>query len=268
MPGTLGEVTEQVDSMSNSIFEYGAFTVILAVFLVLFIIVVLYIFFTSQKQMKKLMDDNRAQADEASQQFKLLLNSILEDNEKPIIAGGHTKKDIVKTYIDINLVFKDVCKKVQLNLNADRVGIYVFHNGNKSSHGLPFYKMSCIGEWVIRGQGINTRGKKHVDLPLHVFSAIIESLYNTGNYTNIGKVLGNDELAFKEFITGSNILYLYMLSIYDDDDNLAGFSIAEFKDLPEASIVNKIEDKLTDMNNKIRSIIIDSEIQKKLEEDK
>ena len=30
------------------------------------------------------------------------------------------------------------------NIDADRLSVYVFHNGVYSSHGLPFFKASCI----------------------------------------------------------------------------------------------------------------------------
>ena len=256
----LDDVISQVEGISKSIMEYGAFTVILAVFLVLFIAIILALILQSQKQVKQMMKNSEKQSQNMNNLSNELLEAVLGRDKKK-----EDKKDLVKKYIDCGIVFRDSCKTVQQRLEADRVAIYVFHNGNKSLHGLPFFKMSCVGEWVTYGKNVYSRGKSHTELPLHLFSSVIETLYNTGEFTTIGSSK-LDKLTIEEmnmFFGNSKVDQIFVRGIYDEVDNLAGFTICEFAahDLPS---LDEIRASMNTLNETITSIIVDADIQTRL----
>ena len=140
--------------------------------------------------------------------------------------------DIVGAYIKVSLELKDICRTVDLKLGCSRVAIYVFHNGNSSLYGLPFFKMSCISEYYSQTDIHQTRGKNHVDLPLHLFDDIVESLYNHDVYVseNVEDKAKFDS-CIEEFVRYSNAKALAAKGIKNDEGSLAGFIVAEFPNI-------------------------------------
>lgn len=168
-------------------------------------------------------------------------------------------KDIVGAYIDVNIAFKDASRHCLNSIGASRIGIYVFHNGNSSICGLPFFKFSCVHEWTSTGSA-TIRGKYHTDIPLNYFNDFIEDIWKNGYYktTDIEKSV-RDDPSLGEFVAYSKINALYIIGVYDINDKLAGFIIAEF-DKPEDFDVNEVRDheiydSLKQMAGKISPII-------------
>lgn len=260
-------VTENIDgtsdavvSISEAISEYGPLIVIMAVFVVVFILMAVLILRNNAKMMNQLMTDKET-AEETNQKMiekfvsaaleshknenKSNTEALLEDIKKSLeqtnkqkenddnqnLDGEDYHKDIVGAYIDVNMALKDASRKTLSVLNCQRVGVYVFHNGNNSLHGLPFFKMSCIHEWTSRG--CNTlRGKSHTDMPLHLFNDFVEDLYNYGVYKSqdVSKSIIEDP-SLQEFVEFSRTKALYLVAIKDADGILVGFVIAEFEDI-------------------------------------
>lgn len=270
-------VTEDIDktgnavvSISEALSEYGPLIVIMAVFVVVFILMATLILRNNAKMMNQLMAD-KENAEEANKKMidkfvtaalesyenKKQSNTdmLLEDIKKSIQQTNSQNKqddqtpdeedyhkDIVGAYIDVNMALKDASRKALLTLSCQRVGVYVFHNGNNSLHGLPFFKMSCIHEWTSRG--CNTlRGKSHTDMPLHLFNDFVEDLYNYGVYKSqdVSKSSIEDP-SLQEFVEFSHAKALYLVAIKDADGILVGFVIAEFENVDDFE-TNEARDK-------------------------
>lgn len=179
--------------------------------------------------------------------------------QHPVVQQDDYHKDLVGAFIDVNMAFKDASRTALATLNCDRVAIYVFHNGNNSIHGLPFFKMSCIHEWTTRGTN-TLRGKYHTDIPLHLFNDFIENLWKDGIYKADDIEIADDEdKSISEFTAFSNTKALYMIGIKDSDDKLAGFVMAEFAEVdtfnsnPERD--KFVNDALQEMIGKVAPIV-------------
>ena len=146
-------------------------------------------------------------------------------------ATGHEDDyhhDYLGAFIDVNAILKDASRDAVRELKCSRVAIYVFHNGNRSMFGLPFFKMSCIHEWATTG--INTpRSKAHTDLPLHLFNDFIEDLWRYGYYKaqNVDLAIQKDN-SIREFVAYSDTKALYFAAIRDKDGIISGFVVSEF----------------------------------------
>ena len=151
-------------------------------------------------------------------------------NQQSSINDYHN--DIVGAYIKVSLELKDICRTVDLKLGCSRVAIYVFHNGNSSLYGLPFFKMSCISEYMSHSDIHTMRGRTHIDMPLHIFNDIVETLYRNNVYLsqNIEETAKNDD-CIEEFVRYSNVKALIAKGIDNKDGALAGFIVAEFADV-------------------------------------
>ena len=189
---------------------------------------------------------------------------IVHDDDEDNHDEHEKKKDIVQMYMNINFIFKEACKSTLSKIRADRVGIYVFHNGNTTMHGLPFFKMSCIGESIIFSNGINSKGKSDTDIPLHMFSNIIEDLYRKGEYYSSRN---SNEPILADFIANSKINFVFIKGIYNTKDNsLAGFTISEFNNIPVVEDdIDAIRRAMSDLNDKIRDIIVNPQVKYNLE---
>ena len=260
----IGDSSNAVVSISKAISEYGPLIVIMAVFVVVFILMATLILKNNAKMMNQIMTDKEAAETTNQQMIEKFVTAALEnhgvsgnsssvesllkdikssledqkrkkekedDHQLDNNRGDDYHRDIVGAYIDVNMAFKDASRKTLSILDCQRVGIYVFHNGNNSLHGLPFFKMSCIHEWTTRG--CNTlRGKSHTDMPLHLFNDFVEDLYNYGVYKSqdVSKSMEEDP-SLEEFIEFSHTKALYLLAIKDADGILVGFVIAEFENV-------------------------------------
>lgn len=257
----VGEMTDGVTNIAKAISEYGPLVVLMAVFLVIFLALVVLVLRSNSKMMTQIMNRQRT-SDELDQKIinKFVENALAtqktnhdtevkelveeikeaiklrdasEEHRDPNTDSSNNDyhKDLVGAYIDVNMAFKDASRSALNALHCDRIAIYVFHNGNKSMHGLPFFKMSCVHEWTTHGSN-TLRGKSHTDMPLHLFNDFIENLWKYGVYKteDVQKSIHEDP-SLKEFIAFSNTESLYMVSIKDDEGALSGFVVAEFEQI-------------------------------------
>lgn len=261
----INNVASGVKDISEAIYNYGIAIVVIGVFFVIFMIMTIIMLFNNIRMSKHTMDSKERSDMQREEVITKLINNALEaknadvsstiskeikDTLTPISkqleelsSEVHRKdnhkeeneddyhKDIVGAYIDISMAFKDISRKTINELNCDRIAIYVFHNGNNSIYGLPFFKMSCIHEWTKHGAH-TLRGKSHVDIPLHLFDDFVENLYKYGVYKseNIENAIIEDP-SIKDFLALSDTKSLYLVAVKNTDDALVGFVAAEFSDV-------------------------------------
>ena len=257
--GDLSDINDTIDKVgqiSTLLNEHGPLIVALAVFIVLFLVAILLLMLGNIWMMKRALgkSDKREEDDQALlaklledvlnkknnsdfselksdiSRLDTMLNNFIEgeQNKSVEINSPAEHKDLVKEYIYVSMAFKDVARSAYKKLGCDRLATYVFHNGNKSLHGLPFFKMSCIHEWTQRGLA-TIRGRNHTEMPLHAYSNFVESLYNTGVYKadDINDNIKNDS-QMVDFVAFSDARGFYAVAIKGNDDEVAGFVLAEF----------------------------------------
>lgn len=254
----IGNAAEGVSNISEAIYEYGIAIVIMAVFFVIFMILIIIMLYSNTRMINTIMNSNANNNKQDQEIISKFVDSTLEskgigaganivdtlthaldDRIKPIEEAlkhgnnGEEKKedyhkDLVGAYIDINMAFKNISRTTMNQLCCDRVAIYVFHNGNKSMYGLPFFKMSCIHEWTSLGSN-TLRGKSHMDMPLHLFNDFIENLHRYGVYKaeNIDIAKEKDP-SIEGFTSYSNTKAIYLVAIKNDDGIISGFVSIEF----------------------------------------
>lgn len=249
-------VTDSVVDLAEAIHTYGMAVVIFAVFLMVIIVLVLVMTWNNSKLINSLMSTNESNSkmdqnligklvdnaidnkdsepvsntDEALTEIKSILKDLVSNDGSDNHEHDY-QKDLVGAYIDLNMAFKDVSRTTLNILRCNRIAIYVFHNGNKSMHGLPFFKMSCIHEWTSHGNK-TLRGKAHVDIPLHLYNEFIENIHKYGAYKaeDVSQII-EDDPSIKDYTAFSEAKALYFVGMRDDTGALAGFVAAEFGDV-------------------------------------
>lgn len=238
-----GEVSEY----SNLIHTYGASTVIIAVFIVVLLAMFAYILRTNQKTNNQLIKQQQKLVD------TLLSTKNDEEennNNKPVQHSTIVKEpDIVQVFLDINSSIKEILKDISDEINSSRIAVYVFHNGVYSSHGLPFFKTSCICEIIKKNCGVSKSINLHSGLPLQMFDNNISYIYKNGKMSIIDvddedNGLVHDAPVLVGMLKNNNIRSATGIAVYDHDNNILGILITEFVELQNEEFLNNVENVL------------------------
>lgn len=237
-----GEVSEY----SNLIHTYGASTVIIAVFIVVLLAMFAYILRSNQKTNNQLIKQQQKLVD------TLLENKKDEEEVKENYSQRTTvikEPDIVQVFLDINSSIKEILKDISDEINSSRIAVYVFHNGVYSSHGLPFFKTSCVCEVIKKNCGVSKSINLHNGLPLQMFDNNISYIYKNGKMTIIDvddedNELVHDAPVLVGMLKNNNIKSATGIAVYDHDNNILGILLTEFVELQDREFLNHVENVL------------------------
>lgn len=236
---TVVDHSGEVHKYTDLIHTYGASSVIIAVFLIGVIAMFGYILRVNQKTNNQLIKQQQ-------QLLDLLLKKKEEDSKPKEV---HKEPNIIQMFLGINDNIKDILRDIYDDIDPIRVSVYVFHNGSYSSHGLPFFKVSCVCEMIRKNCGVTKSLNSHVGLPLQMFDHSISYIYKYGKMSMID--INDDTI---ELVRESPILVgmfkknsvqsATAVSIYDHDSNMLGILLAEFRETHNIEFMLNVEDEL------------------------
>lgn len=278
---TTNTATSQIENTANILNNYGPTVTILAIFIL--ICLALFLIFAKyfRKMMDRILDGNINLNTEdlirqtvnncVSEVMEMNKNTVMESIEASVKKEKESHKNIVSVYIDSEKVFKEASSAAMRELKCHRIAIYLFHNGNSTPYGYPFAKMSCVHEITDKGSYLTPRGHSHINVPLYVFSELIEDLSDDGEciVENVKELAANGDIQIGTFIQGDNVESIFAASIKNSDNCLVSFAIAEFQekqDFSNEEYLNAIRSALHDMNNSIYHIVVSDEFVDNFEE--
>ena len=228
------EAQPNVDSITNvamAMDNYGVVVVICSAFLLVVIGIVFIIMHQNKKNNDKVMSMFEAQNRNIMEQNQNLIEKLSTTGIKiSSTAIDEEEKKKVNSFVKLNMILKDECKETQHNLSCIRVGIYVCHNGSRSLSGIPFFKATCVSEYInSKYYGFNGRMKDHSDLPLGIFYPIIENMYKFGYYYATRKEMESVCRVGYDYMCQSGANSIVVVPIYDKDENSIGSVNIEFE---------------------------------------
>lgn len=167
----------------------------------------------------KLKEQNDVFAKQLLEQYKQMMSN--GDNSE-----DNTEKALFGTFLKLRGAIKENCVSAMNKINAARLAIYLLHNGVYSTHGINFFKMSCICEKVAVGSGVRERMIEHTNIPINLFDEMIDKIITNNRYI----IMNNDAVQstnHKIFISSDKIKYAQLIAIYDVNNNMLGFVLAE-----------------------------------------
>ena len=203
----------------------------------IFIVTLFFIMKSQQKANESFMHEH-----------KLLLENLIKvslDKPEPKKLE-HNAKEIVAIHMKISASIKVHSTKYMSILEADRLAVYIFHNGQSGINGFPFLKFSCMSEQVT---SVNKSCiKQHHDFPVNLMSDFINDLYTHKNISYYDdaivegeedKYMYNDPL-FDKLVSTRGNKYICK-AIFDSNSTLIGFVLVEFTNelLKPYNFVNK-----------------------------
>lgn len=217
---------DAVGTISGLINHDGPVAVIIAVFIIVFI-ASQYMQWKQNHEFKKSADNNAETMMKAIlDQQKSLIESMRAEKE----SENSNEKDLMDIFIKINNRLREDCKDALEVLNADRTAIYAFHNGSQSTHGLPFFKFSCICEYIQRGSGSTSKMNMHKSIPINLLDDIIGRLWKDGNYVHMALDEKDENNFISKLLLQDNDKTCILYTIYDMESRPIGFIISEFSE--------------------------------------
>lgn len=161
--------TSDITDLANAINRYGFIPIILSAMMLVIGLFIGYMIYTNKKYTNQLIDQNKTLMDK--------LQSITDQKNKET----KTERNLVNIFMRLNYTLKEECHQVQEKLNCIRVGIYACHNNTTTNTGLPFFKTSCISEWISK-TNLNPGGVGvHTDLQLGIFYNLVKQTVEDGS---------------------------------------------------------------------------------------
>lgn len=284
---------DAVTEIAGLMDKYGIIITILAVFLVILLGCIMYIFLDNKRSRNSinsaLEEATKTQTETTNKLLETLITLLTTQNKKEnngtannntIPAtndqnGSDKQGSLIKGYINASCAFKDASRITMSKTDADRVAIYLLHNGNHSYYGYNFLKMTCVSEWTNRGIG-TSRGIVHNGVPMTVFDQIFNALYNDGEFV-VGDIdeygILTDNSQINEFLAGTTVKIkaIFFLLIKDSNGNPAAFIGAEFSkphDFSDKAVYDNVKEALETMRDNIIFLITDNDYRSGYEENK
>jgi hypothetical protein len=211
--------------------------VVLGVIIVLIFVIVI----RNIRKTKEYMDNCKAKIEEQNARFseeietrnqsfmRDVIRTITMQQEKMlmnVMNHKHTNKNLANTFIKLRGALMHNCMETMQEISASRIAIYLFHNGTRSTHGLDFFKMSCICEEIKPGTGIREKLIEHSNIQINLFDNMIDKLITNGKY-----IIMNDEeqqlSGHRMFLSSKAVTYTQLVAIFDSGNNILGFVCAE-----------------------------------------
>lgn len=238
----------------KAISDYGPYAVILAVVVAIFIYIIYNNHKMYEKFQKQSMQNSEEYKDGMVEITKRVVDQILDTYDKKL---NSTKKepDLMETFVKLRESMQDYCKDCMDNIRADRLAIYLFHNGAHSTHGIKFFKVSCICENVRIGSGIREHSIEHSNIPLNLFDEMIDKLLKDGEYI----IINDDTLKNKNsriFISCDKIQYAIAEAIFDKNNVILGFVIIESSKNYNNTVVQQQRDELNKLVYQLSPLLV------------
>jgi len=165
--------------------------------------------------------------------------------------------DILSNYNKISKAIRPMLLKAKDDFDADRISVYVFHNGTHSSHGLPFYKYTCIQEIVRREKQVTPRIAEQQGVPL----SVMDELSSTSINEDGGFVI--DDLVSLEYAFPMAIARLkrdgfnaaVAVSVYNENSETVGFVYLTFLDKKTKEELLSIKERVGDRAMSLSSVM-------------
>lgn len=205
------------------------------IILLINIALVVFIIFYNKRSIQKITtainNDCNNYKNELKNQNETLIKQLLKQISEQDSIGINSKnndntKNLMNIFVKLREAIKENCVNAMNEIGAARIAIYLFHNGVHSSHGISFFKISCICEKVAIGSGIRERMIEHTNIPINLFDEMIDKLITYDRYI----IMNNEEVQetnHKIFISADKIKYTQLIALYDINNNMLGFIAVE-----------------------------------------
>lgn len=211
--------------MSETMEKTGVAIVVVAVFLIIILVSVIVFIGVTVRRNKKRED-----------QYESLLHETMEQNNKFVEAIinklENTTPDqngLFKVSVECGTLIEEHLKYLYHCTKADRVAVYVFHNGQRMLNGGHLLKCSCLNEYSLSEKYLYAF--RHKDTPISQLSPICNALLDKGCYTCPDTSTVEDP-QLKKWVNTYGYKSIFAKATFNTHGEVIGFVVTEFIDSP------------------------------------
>lgn len=142
------------------------------------------------------------------------------------------KESLIQVYLRLNTALKHDCRDILERIKADRIAIYLFHNGTHAINGVPFLKTSCLCEYTRFRSAAYQLIKDHKDIPINLLGDLITDLVHKQEFIVYKKDIGLVDDIISRLLLNDKEKTCVFTSIYEPEDGeILGFITAEYDDI-------------------------------------
>lgn len=252
-----------ITDLSNAMNKYGVVTVIIAAMVVAIGVFITYVLHHNKKQSNEIAKMLQQQNEITTEMLKKNNETIIDQNnlliDKVVQLTEQQKKDetaerkLVDIFMRLNVALKEECHETQEILKCARVGVYACHNGAKTNTGLPFFKTTCVSEWVSKKYLMMGKVGTHTDLQMGMFYNLVSHVFVDGFYViHDVEELHTTEFNAYKYLAGTGAMSSVIVAIVNNDGNHMGSVVIEFDDVLDDE--NKVSEAIQagkDLSEKI-----------------
>ena len=209
--------------MSEMMEKAGVAIVVVAVFLIIILVSVIVFIGVSVRRNKKRED-----------QYESLLRETMEQNNKFVDAIvsklEDTKPDqngLFEVSVECGTLIEEHLMHLYHRTKADRVAVYVFHNGQRMLNGGHLLKCSCLNEYSLSEKYLYAF--RHKDTPISQLSPICNALLEKGCYS-CPDTSTIDDPQLKRWVSVYGYKSIFVKAIFNTHGEVIGFVATEFID--------------------------------------
>ena len=164
--------------------------------------------------------------------FRKQINENIEKYSVKQNTNNTANHELVNAYVKLNTLLKSELKDACIKTHAERIAVYLFHNGTYSLNGFPFIKTSCICEALGYHSNISPFNHiKQTNIPVNILDEFLDDLFHHNIFISSKSNLDLKN-AEKILLDRNSHNYFVAISILDKskiDEPPFGFVLVEFK---------------------------------------
>lgn len=220
------DVTTSVDDvirLSEMMEKTGVALVVIAVFLVIILISVIAFIGVAVRTNKNREDQYGTLLQETMEQNDKLVEMLINNN------NANNQSGLFKVSVECGALIEEHLKYLYHTTKADRVALYVFHNGQRMLNGGHLLKMSCLNEYSLSEKLLYSY--RHKDTPISQISVVCNALLEKGCWTCEDTSVIEDP-ALKQWIKAFGYKSVFIKGVFNTHGEVIGFASAEYIEAP------------------------------------
>ena len=212
-----------VIKISEIMEKTGIAIVVVAVFLIIILVSVIVFIGVAMRTNKNRENQYERLLRETMNQNNRFVDTILENiNDTKIDQNG-----LFKVSVECGTLIEEHLKHLYARTKADRVAVYVFHNGQRMLNGGHLLKCSCLNEYALSEKYLYSF--KHKDTPISQLSPICNALLEKGCYT-CSDTNEIEDMSLKRWAKTYGYKSIFVKAIFNTHGEVIGFVTTEFID--------------------------------------